>query len=327
VQYWEERVKRRHSIGTNEGEERWQSGEDFVLIAGCARTGTKLCRSIINSSDDINVTNELHYLAPWWIRRDVVRTTGLSRGLPNGVAVTRFIDLLYSTRLPGTFWKDLSRSGRPHPNTIMAIPRERLEVLIKESERTPRDIFSILLREHARSRGKPRAGAKLPVHIASMHVLVRWYPYCRVVHTVRDPRAIYCSMVRADLRSRSRRPLYRFTVRLKRLLYVVYQYRIAASLHREQRNSIRYILVRFEDLVSQPEAEIQKLCCFLGVKPAPAMLRPPLKNSSFVGSSNEAGFDKDALVRWRSERIPVAGFLMRIVLRKAMKDFGYERLS
>ncbi|MEQ8409952.1 MAG: sulfotransferase [Erythrobacter sp.] len=54
------------------------------------------------------------------------------------------------------------------------------------------------------------------------------------------------------------------------------------------------IMVRYEDLITQPETELQRLCAFLGVDYAPEMLQYHTKKRLWFGTKKfEKGSDKD----------------------------------
>ena len=74
----------------------------------------------------------------------------------------------------------------------------------------------------------------------------------------------------------------------------------AVAHHRRlsRRYPANYRMIRFEDLVREPEATVERLCAFLGIEPEPRMLRQKVVSSgSLFGRS---GFDAGAADRWRT---------------------------
>ena len=88
-------------------------------------------------------------------------------------------------------------------------------------------------------------------------------------------------------------------------VYAARSWNVAASWDRRLPAELgeRYLRIRFEDLVTEPEAIVRRVCDFLGVEFVPAMLR----DTDIVGSSFEsdrharAGFDATIADRWRRE--------------------------
>ena len=83
------------------------------------------------------------------------------------------------------------------------------------------------------------------------------------------------------------------------LLEVAWVWAGAVAHHRtlSRRYPSNYRLVRFEDLVRDPEAEIERLCAFLGIGFEAAMLEQ--KVVSVGDRLGETGFDAGAADRWR----------------------------
>jgi hypothetical protein len=84
--------------------------------------------------------------------------------------------------------------------------------------------------------------------------------------------------------------------------------------------------VRFEDLVTDPEAVLRSVCDFVGVPFEPTMLA----DVDVVGSSFESGrhagegFDPRAAARWQSELGGAARRWFSVVLRGELARFGYR---
>lgn len=286
----------------------------YVFIIGIARTGSKIYKNILNEWSDIHVSNELHFLFPPWIMKDFRTYVDEKIGnLKIDSNIPPLINLMYSGALNGTFWK----------GEIHNINREKLEKRILESDRSYRSIFKILVEESAKAKNKKIAGAKFPVNIVYVPTLVQWFPNAKFVHIIRDPRAIYVSMVLKDIKNFNvKSKIVKFIIALGRLIYLIWQFKMAAKIHRKYRNWDNYYLSRFEDIVSEPEIYLRRLCKFLEIEFKEEMLYPPVVDSSYYQKKNK-GFDKDALIRWKNHISPITERIITLILKKEMKEFGY----
>ena len=70
-----------------------------IFIVGCARTGSKLHADILNGHSQLNLVDELHYLAPWWLRRDFARAAASAGALKHDNNLSELLDQMYSGRL------------------------------------------------------------------------------------------------------------------------------------------------------------------------------------------------------------------------------------
>jgi hypothetical protein len=302
-----------------------------AFIVGCDRSGTSLLRSILNRSPALAIAPETHFL-----RR--LSTTGRSRELSrfqplaDDARVTALAGYLYrgSRRWHAAYWEWLRRS----------IPEETFTRRLLEAPRTEPAIFALLLELWAESEpGKADAllGEKTPAHLYSVPELLAWYPAARVVHILRDPRAIVASKVE-KVRRRGREGPERLVPRPVRGLvrpftsaietaHVLREWRDAATLDERYRATYpgRYRLVRFEDLVREPEATIRVVCAHLGVPYDDALVSGvELVGSSFADRHRVAGgFDPASIDRWRRELGPVHARLVTLGTRPWMLRHGY----
>jgi hypothetical protein len=304
-----------------------QPEAEAVFIVGVSRSGTTLMRKVLGSHSRIAVAAENHFLGhllPWEGARVYLRRAG---DLRDDAAVRRLVELVYAGRLqrptwlrePSPYWRWLTRS----------VPRADLETRLLVAERSERGVFSTLLRTYADRRHKAIMGEKTPAHVGWADTLLGWYPGGRIVHMVRDPRAVYVS----ELRRRLEHPVsvpYRWLVHVPLLMRVFVLHEVAwawAGAVRHHRDLSRrypgaYRMVRFEDLVRDPDATITGVCDFLGVAMEPALLRQRVvSKGSRVG---ERGFDAGAAERWRSTIGRGAERWLRVLLGGRLAELGYD---
>jgi len=95
----------------------------------------------------------------------------------------------------------------------------------------------------------------------------------------------------------------------------------ALSLQRQK----RFLLVRFEDLVENPQAETQRICAFLSISFNPTMLDIPRWGSSNIAhSTRQRGISSEVKDLWR-ECLPVADrILCEQLTATTMHRFGYR---
>jgi hypothetical protein len=113
------------------------------------------------------------------------------------------------------------------------------------------DFYGGLFASYAENRGKGRWGDKTPFHVWHLPLAAQMYPELQVVGIVRHPGAVVTS-----LRRRFRRSLGRSTRHWKRSTKVLLQH--AADL------GDRSVVIRYEDLVRDPEAVMRPLLDWLG---------------------------------------------------------------
>ncbi len=114
-------------------------------------------------------------------------------------------------------------------------------------------------------------------------------------------------------------------MRFRQFVHINLQISWTARLHERLRDHPNYRLVRYEDLVLEPEKNIRILCNFIGVDFCDAMLQAQQFGSSFDDfKGGDHGIQKSSMDRWRSE---LSGFSIRAIDAlhpRAYRLFGYE---
>ena len=304
-----------------------RSEPEAIFIVGVSRSGTTLMRRILDKHSRIGIATENHYLGhllAWEGARYYFRRVG---DLRDDAAVQRLVELIYSGELQR---RSRLRELSPYWRWLTSkVPRADIEAYLLASDRSERGVFEAFLRIYADRRGKAVMGEKTPAHLAYVETLLDWFPDARVIHCMRDPRAIYVS----ELRRRSAhavgfpyRQLAMAPPLLARfvLLQVVWAWAGAVHRHRtlQRRFGGRYRLVRFEDVVTAPETTLADVCDFLGVELEPRMLEQ--KVTSKGARVGAAGFDAAAADRWRDRIDGRARSAIELLLGARLKEVGYE---
>ena len=312
----------------NDPIERLPGEPEAIFIVGVSRSGTTLTRRVLDKHSRIGIATENHYLGhllPWEGARHYFGRVG---DLQDDAAVHALVELIYSGELQrrsrlrelSPYWRWLT--GR--------VPRADMEAYLLASDRSERGVFEAFLRIYADRRGKAIAGEKTPAHLHYVDELLEWFPEARVIHCMRDPRAIYVS----ELRRRSEhavgvpyRQLAAVPALMERFVLLEVMWAWARAVHRHRallrRYPGRYRLLRFEDLVARPEATLDELCDFLGLTVEPRMLEQKVTSrGARVGS---AGFDAAAADRWRERIDPGAQAALERLLGRRLPEMGYPR--
>jgi hypothetical protein len=306
---------------------RAPSEPDAIFIVGASRSGTSLMRHLLERSPRIALARENHFLGHVRASEGARAYFRRAGSLAEDATIKRIVEMIYGGdyarqsrwRELSTFWLWLVKN----------VPRDDMERRLLAGERTERGLFAAFLRAYADKLGRPIMGEKTPAHVAHVDELLEWFPDGRVIHMIRDPRAVYVS----DLRRRQgklRRP-YTWFARVPGLLPLVIMlqtvlvWRRAANRHAAyaRRYPNRYRLVRFEDLVRNPEPSLAGLYEFLGVEMPHDATDVKVVSSGY--SKGQHGLDAAAADRWREQIGGLARRALEALLRRPMDRMGYAR--
>ncbi|MFA9432473.1 sulfotransferase [Egicoccus sp. AB-alg2] len=267
-----------------------------VYVAGLDRSGKTTMSAILSSHPDLAIPGVGSNMWTYFHRRygDLARPANFERCL---AAMLRYKHVRYLEPDPDRIRREF-RAGEPSYARL----------------------FALFLIHYAQRRGKPRWGAQTGLVERYAHELFAAYPDLRIVHLLRDPRDRYEA-------SLSRWPDGR-----GRAGGAVARWRYSTSLARRHvaDHPGRYLVVRFEDLVREPEATVREVCDFLGLRYLPAMLEmgeaPTLVAKMVAGGGDPQAslFSTTQLGRYRG-RVPEAE--LAFIQRHAgalMQAYGYE---
>jgi len=213
----------------------------FPFVIGSGRAGTTLLRAMLDSHPELAVPPENYLITELEPRRDAFEGAG-------GLAVDAFLDELVSHQ----WFKRFELTRRDVRGELDAGDAAGFA-----------DGIRALYRAYARARGKPRYGDKTPVYVSSVDAIAALFEESRFVHLIRDGRDVACSfLAQEDMRPNG--------VVEAALLW---RERVEAGLEAGERlGPDRYVELRYEQLVADPEPVLRRLCEFIDVAYDPAML-------------------------------------------------------
>ena len=286
-----------------------------VFIIGGSRTGSTMLKTVLHSSPEIDLTDEMHYFNVPWLSRSVAANIRKHVGpLDAAQALDKLMTLLYSGTTEGWFWSETER----------LLDRDMLQCELSSRPLNLQNIFHAIIVVHARMRNRQRIGAKFPLHYSYTDKLLEWYPDCLLLHTTRNPKAVYASQGKKYVSDDQSMPA-RAYMRFRQFVHINIQISWTASLHKRLHNLPNYRLVQYEEMVLNPEAEISSICDFLQIEYLPDMLMPKRYGSSYENPGVVGkGIETSSLQRWQSSIHPATAKIIDLTHRKATQILGYD---
>lgn len=266
--------------------------QSLVFVTGASRSGTTLMSVVLGKNSRVLCMNETHYFGDCWDPRstDTLDADALEE------AAARLLARLER----GILKAQVTQDDRTKARTFLAtLPAQR---------RTPADIYQVIVSKSAQDAGKEIPCEQTPRNIFYASRLLDIYPGARIVHMIRDPRAVMASQKKRWRRRQLatvKLPFYH-TIRVwanyhPTTMSQLWRRATAQALKLQSDNPQRFLTVRFEDLLRDPEPTVRKVCEFLGIEFEPDMLHVGQINSSHQSSVGGArpGLNKGAIDAWR----------------------------
>jgi hypothetical protein len=274
-----------------------------IFVVGVARSGTTLLSAMLSAHSRLDCGPESRFFA---------RLRHLS--------VSQRQRLLAPEAWPGPavdFVATLSNQGHPVVE-LFGLSTGDVRGYLAERPPSVAAILESLTVLHAHRAGKARWIEKTPRHLLMTDTLWRHWPEARVVRIVRDPRDVALSLAGM--------PFAKESV-VGNLVRVDQDDRAS---RRRIETDPRAMTLRYEDLVTEPERELRRVCEFVGEAWEPAML-DSRGTAANVAADHEwwkesvAGPLTTASVgRWRREMSVDAQRFAALHLCGFLREHGYE---
>ena len=283
------------------------------FIVGFGRSGTTLLRLMLDSHPELAIPPETSFV-PRLIRAANAADATAESVHQLLVAQRRWPDMGLDAGEVLARWRSL---GRVDAGELL------------------RALYSL----YAERQGKPRWGDKTPTHYRKMVPIERALGEVRFIHMIRDGRDAVLSLRKAppSVRTRTTTDIGELGARWAQAI---------RRTRRQGRKVAHYAEVRFEQLITDPEAELRRLCGFLELDFDPVMLDYHERSGERLDELNRplarpdgspaAGSDRvgifaltsepprtDRIAVWRREMKPSDQAVFEEVAGKVLERLGY----
>jgi len=274
----------------------------FPFVVGCQRSGTTLLQAMLDAHPEIAMAPESNFI-PQLARRFTIGWH------PSETLHGELADALLSRRR-FTYWR-----------------MSRTEVVAALDEAGAPDFAGAIrtvYAKRAKSLGKHLYGDKTPSYVTKLPAIAGLFPEARFVHLIRDGRDVSLSLAAAF--ERGPRSAVEGAV----------YWRAAVESGRSAGEALgadRYLEVRYEDLVADPEPVAAAICGFAGIEPDDRMLRPAMAAARVAAGYPDPSLHRNlhrpiaARREWRTEmpRREVRRF--ELIAGDLLADLGYPRAT
>ena len=205
---------------------------------------------------------------------------------------------------------------KPIPD-YYGITRAEMVSYLVQRERSCPAILESLTETYMRRQGKQRWVEKTPTHLIYVREIRRYYPDAPIIRIIRDPRDVALSLLNVPWGP----PGFAAAI-----LHWRYFDDLSAPFFDTDRNTLT---VRFEDVVMNPESELQKLCQFIGEEFEPGMMDTSQSvahvNPTKIPWKQNAGrqIDTSRIAIWQRETTPDQQSQAEAIAGDRAKAYGY----
>lgn len=285
-----------------------------IFVVGAARSGTTMMCRVLGSHPKILGMNELHYFG------DTVQDIRLAdKPLTPKAAIHQCAELLARQR-NGIWGQGPTEDDFNLAQRVVAESNGRLNSY---------DIFDITCSALAKQNGKTVACEQTPRNIFYAADILRHLPDAKIIHLIRDPRAVVASQ-----KNRWRRKsLGGKNIPWSEVIRVwanYHPYTIAKLWRRaiiagdQIQGHPNYFRIRFEDVLEHPRPTLEQICAFLGVDFTEEMMQVPIVGSSLRQDRSDKGFSKESVDNWRHSLSNCEIRMVESLLKQYFDQFGYS---
>jgi len=273
-----------------------KNSERPIFIFGCPRSGTSLLSQILNSHPRIAIPYESHIYNTFyaWLKYYGDLEVAKNR--------ERLVDDIFTT--------DVFNDWFPAPNrhhTLDYIHRYDFH-----------GIFEAIMSAWANAQGKQRWGEKTPAHLFYWREILDGFPNVQIIHIVRDGRDCALSWKKSRMG-----PKHIYPTALKWVK------------HLETIDELKTVLkpnsffeIKYEELVSNTEFTVRKICEFIGEKYTPEMLnfynaKVPYKTDKQNLQNLARPIITDNAEKWRKKMTTSQLNIFEAIAGSTLRQYGY----
>ena len=280
-----------------------QATEDNpVFIVGAARSGTTMLQYMLRSHPELSLpTGESHFFIPFQLRAasfgDLRQTDNLRHLLQEIHVFKR------------NFFDEEFHGIRFDVDWLL----ERLQAA---GCQTFADVVAGIFQLNALGEGKTRWGDKTPYYILHLETLLEMFPRARVVHIIRDGRDCALSMLQR-----------KWDLKIFNTYHAAYLWKryVEAGRAFGRVHPQHYFEFRYEDMLANPEQEMERLCSFLEIEFSDAVIN--YRKTTVPGKTPllTQPLKKDNTAKWKNRMSPRQVRVFEAMAGDTLDACGYER--
>jgi hypothetical protein len=287
--------------------------QPFIFVTGASRSGTTMLSRVLGNADAVLPLNELHFFG------GLVPVEECSTPMARERA-SRLIAMTLA-RIARDIWVK-------EPTDQEWMSARRIVAELADEEVTGDELFARAMAEILRDSPANRVCEQTPRNIYYAKHLLKVYPNAKVVHVVRDPRAVLASQKdRYKIRKLGGKNVPVSEVIKLWLNYHPFSmmklWRSATQEAQSLQDDDRFQLVRYEDLIGDPQATLQTLCAELDLEFKDEMMNVPHWGSSTVAHTASAGLSSASIDKWQSVLNGAEIAYCEACSRPERESFGY----
>jgi hypothetical protein len=245
-----------------------------IFIGGCARSGTTMIGSMLGAAIDGICTPESQFISNAFKKHPKIMTDDIE---------TTTILSLWDQDLRFRLWRiDLSE----------------FKQLLCQNAICYSELIENLILFYCKQKGRSRPlywVDHTPMNLKNSSILFKLFPNARIIHIIRDGRAVAASMLK--------------TIWAPKTIHTAARYWLEDLAHSFSAEiywgNEKILKVKYEDILQNPESNLKKLCAFCGIKFYSSMLeggnfKSPILTSNqhrLVGSPP----DQTRILSWQKE--------------------------
>lgn len=285
-----------------------------IFVVGNSRSGTTMMGRILGKHRDVFTFHELHFFEQLW-------PVHLNPDELGDADATKIVAQLLTIQRDGYYTQKKLTSYLAEARAILS----SIELPL-----TAPNLFSTFLCYEAKLNNGTIPCDQTPRNVYYLNELFTFYPEAYVINMIRDPRDVLLSQKNKWKRSAlggqniPKRELFRFWINYHPVtMSLMWKSGIDAA--KKVGDHPRLINIRFEDLLLNPEAKVQKICAFLDLAYEPAILSVPQVGSSHrVDTAERTGLNQEAVARWqRSSKDQSDLYICECLTRPLLNFYQY----
>lgn len=282
------------------------SGEP-IFVVGAPRSGTTLLAAQLAAHSKLSCGPETHFFR-WFAQADAA---ALLQPTTWPAPALDFIGAIRYRQFDDQSTAPLIKK--------YGVTAAQIESALRQMPPSAAAMLASITEPYMRALGKVRWVEKTPDHIEHLPLIRRHFPASPIIRIVRDPRDVALSLTRVPWGASSLN---------EALLYVRKLDAIATPFFASDQNSHT---LRFEDLLANPQHELQKICRFIGEAFEEGMLnttesgqRVNSRNAPWKEKASQP-IDKGRIAVWRKELSAAQNQVAEAIAGDLLERYDYPR--